>query len=328
MTDIDVWADHHETDHARGDRPTMRAAAVDAFGPPEALHVQELPRPEASGDRVLVRVVNAGVQPTDAAIRGGWTPPGATIVFPQIIGNEFAGLVTDVGPNVTAFAVGDAVLGFNVLECYAEYVAVPEAQLVRTPPEVPWEAAGALSASGQTAHTAIEELSVAEGETVVVHGAAGGVGSMFTQLALLRGATVIGTAGPDNHEYLRELGAVPVGYGQGQGDRIRAAAEGPVDAVLDTAGHENLRTAVGLTEDRARIATIVDMGLATELGCRFVRSRRSAERLAELVRLVATGRLNVHVRQVYTLDEAADAHRDVETGHGRGKVVLAIGTPR
>lgn len=309
-------------------RPKMRAAAIDAFGPPETLHVQELPRPEASGDRVLVRVVSAGVQPTDAAIRGGWTPPGATITFPQILGNEFSGVVTGVGPNVTGFAVGDAVLGFNVLGCYAEYVAVPETQLVHTPPEVAWEAAGALSASGQTAHTALEELSVAEGETVVVHGAAGGVGSMFTQLALLRGATVVGTASPDNHEYLRGLGAVPVGYGDGQADRIRAAAEGPIDAVLDTAGHENLRTAVGLTEDRTRTATIVDMGLATELGCRIVRSQRSTERLAELVRLVAAGRLNVHIRRVYTLDEVAEAHRDVETGHGRGKVVLTIGEPR
>lgn len=309
-------------------RPKMRAAAIDVFGPPEALHVQELPRPEASGDRVLVRVVSAGVQPTDAAIRGGWTPPGATITFPQIIGNEFAGVVTGVGPNVTGFAVGDAVLGFNVLGCYAEYVAVPKTQLVHTPPEVAWEVAGALSASGQTAHTALEELSVAEGETVVVHGAAGGVGSMFTQLALLRGARVVGTAAPNNHEYLRGLGALPVSYGQDQADRIRAAAEGPIDAVLDTAGHKNLQTAVDLTEDRTRIATIVDMGLATELGCRIVRSQRSTERLAELVRLVAAGRLNVHIRRMYTLDEAAEAHRDVQTGHGRGKVVLTIGEPR
>jgi NADPH:quinone reductase-like Zn-dependent oxidoreductase len=306
----------------------MRAAAIDGFGPPEQLYVHELPRPEAFADRVLVRVVNAGVQLTDAAIRGGWTPPGATITFPQILGNEFSGIVAAVGPDVADFEVGDPVLGFNVLGCYAEYVSVPRSQLVRKPPSVEWEAAGALSASGQTAHTALEEMSVARGETVVVHGAAGGVGSMFTQLAVLRGATVIGTASPGNHDYLRSLGAVPVSHGDGQADRIRTAAEGPVDAVFDAAGHGSLRTAIDLVRDRARIATIVDMRLAAELGCRTVRSRRSAERLAELVGLVATGRLGVHIRRVHGLDGAAEAHRDVETGHGRGKVVLAIGAPR
>ena len=303
----------------------MHAAAIDSHGGPEVLRVRELPRPAlAAPDSVAVRVLTAGVQPTDAAIRSGWPPPGASITFPQILGNEFAGVVTDTGLDVRGFAPGDAVLGFNVLECYAEHVVVPAAQLVGKPDGVAWTVAGALSASGQTAHTALEDLGVAAGETVLVHGAAGGVGTMFTQLARDRGATVIGTAAEENHAHLHALGAHPVAYGPGQVERIRAVA-GRIDAAFDAAGHGNLTDAVVLVADRGRIGTIVDMGLADELGCRFLRSRRSAERLAELVELVDDGRLDVHIRRTYSLADAADAHRDVGRGHGRGKVVLEVG---
>lgn len=304
----------------------MRAAAIDSFGPPENLRVREIARPEVPADGVLVRVICAGVQLTDAAIRGGWTPPGAVIEFPQVLGNEFAGVVEEVGEDADRFRPGDEVAGFSVLGCYAEYVAVPQSQAATKPATVPWQAAGALSASGQTAHTAIEDLAVQAGEVVLVHGAAGGVGTVFTQLAVQSGATVIGTASEANHEYLKELGAVPVLYGPGQGDRIRAVAD-RVDVAFDAAGHENLRTAVDLVADRDRIATIVDMPLARELGCRVVRSRRSADRLADLMSRLARGDLRIHIRHRYRLDEVPDAHRDVESGHGRGKIVLDIGEP-
>lgn len=302
----------------------MRAAAIDAFGPPEALRIRQLPRPRVSADGVLIRVIYAGVQLTDAAVRSGWSPPGATIRFPQVLGNEISGIVEEVGPAVRGFVPGEAVLGFNLLGCYAEYVAVPHTQIVRKPDEVPWAAAGALSASGQTAHTAMDDLSVTADDVVVVHGAAGGVGTMFTQLAVQAGATVIGTASDVNHDYLRSLGAIPVAYGPGQDERIRAAAA-RVDVAFDAAGHENLRTSIKSVADRNRVATIVDMQLADDLGCRVIRSRRSAGRLNDLVGWVADGRLRVHIRNVYTLDDVAEAHRDVESGHGRGKVVLAIG---
>lgn len=303
----------------------MRAAAIENFGPPEELHVHRLHRPVPKSDEVVVQVISAGVQPTDAAIRTGWTPPGVTIRFPQVLGNEFSGLVAEVGSEVTDIEVGDAVLGFNILGCYAEYVAVDRTHVVPKPDGVDWHAAGALSASGQTAHVAFEELSIAADETVLVHGAAGGVGTVFTQLAVNTGATVIGTASKPNHEYLRSLGAIPVTYGEGQAERIRTLVH-RVDAVLDAAGHENLRTSVQFAKDRSRVATIVDMQLAAELGCRTLRSRRSQHRLAELVRQVADGELAVHLRAVYSLDEAADAHRDVESGHGRGKIALAVVT--
>ncbi|ROR73431.1 NADP-dependent oxidoreductase [Bogoriella caseilytica] len=302
----------------------MRAAAIDSFGGPEVLRVREMDRPVVPADGVLVRVISAGVQLTDTAIRAGWTPPGALIRFPQILGNEFSGFIEEVGADADDFRVGDRVAGFSVLNCYAEYVAVPQAQIVRKPESVTWSAAGALSASGQTAHTAFEELAVAAGEVVLVCGAAGGVGTIFTQLAVRAGATVIGTASEANHDYLRSLGAVPVAYGDGQGDRIRAMAP-RIDVALDAAGHENLRTALELVADRDRVATIVDMALAAELGCRIVRSRRSADRLADLMSRLERGELDVHIRRHYRLDHVADAHREVGTGHGRGKVVLEIG---
>ncbi|GAA2170581.1 NADP-dependent oxidoreductase [Agrococcus versicolor] len=306
---------------------SMRAAAIDAFGLPEVLTVRSMRRPDPQEDEVLVRVMAAGVQRTDAAIRSGWTPPGATIQFPQILGNEFAGVIEKVGAGITGFASGDAVLGFRVLDCYAEYVAVPASQIVPKPGGMPWEEAGALSASGQTAHTAIEALGIGEGDTVLVHGAAGGVGTIFTQLAVWAGARVVGTAGAANQDYVRALGADPVVYGDGQLDRIRALAPA-VDVAFDAAGHDNLRDAIHLVEDRRRVATIVDMQLAGELRCRVIRSQRSAERLATLAALTGAARLRVHVRRIYALDEVADAHREVETGHGRGKVVLSIGDAR
>lgn len=303
---------------------TMQAAAIDSFGPPEALRIRKMNRPTAPADGVLVRVVAAGVQVTDAAVRAGWTPPGAQIEFPQILGNEFSGVVEEAGPDVHGFTRGDEVAGFGLLHCYAEYVVVPPSQLVTKPADVPWRVAGALSASGQTAHTAFEDLAVGDGDVVLVCGAAGGVGTIFTQLATRAGATVIGTASESNHDYLRALGAIPIAYGDGQADRIRAVSP-QVDVAFDAAGHENLRTAVEFVIDRNRIATIVDMALATELGCRIVRSRRTSSRLAVLMGRVDRGELQVHIRHSYRLDDAARAHRDVESGHGRGKIVLDIG---
>ena len=307
---------------------TMRAAAIDAFGPADGLTAMNLEVPAPGPGEVLVRVQAAGVQITDAAIRGGWTPPGATIVFPQILGNEFAGVIDHVGPDVTGWGPRDEVAGFRVLGCYAEYVAVPATQIVRKPAGVPWEAAGVLSASGQTAHTAVEVLKISAGETVLVHGAAGGVGTVFVQLAVARGAQVIGTASAENHEYVRGLGAVPVKYGPGQVDRIRAASAAPVDVAFDAAGHDNLLTAVQVVADRVRIATIVDMALAQELGCRVIRSDRSAARLQDLMDRVDDGTLRIHVRRTYDLEDTASAHRDVESGHGRGKIALTIGQTR
>lgn len=303
----------------------MKAAAITSFGPPDVLRIMELDEPEAKRGQVRVRVKSAGVQPFDCAVRSqGWTPPGLSLHFPQILGNEFAGIVDQVGEEITGISVGDEVLGWAMLSCYAEYVVVGVDQIVHKPREMPWEEAGVITASGQTAHTALQELKVSQNDTVLIHAAAGGVGTFAVQLAKAWGATVIGTASPGNHEYLRSLGAIPVAYGDGLIERVRALAPQGVDAALDAAGDDALLASVELVANRERIGTIISFELGQQLGVRLIRSQRSKERLADLVELYRQEKVNVHVRKAFPLEEAANAHREVEAGHGRGKVVLVI----
>ncbi|BCY10887.1 NADP-dependent oxidoreductase [Actinoplanes sp. L3-i22] len=306
----------------------MRAAGFFEPGGPDVLRLMEPVTPEAGPGQVRVRVRAAGVQPFDCALRAGWTPPGLTGDLPRIPGNEFAGVIDQVGAAPAdpggGVALGAEVLGFGRLGAYAEFVVVPADQVVVKPAGMPWEVAGGFSAGSQTAHIALETLGVEAGDTVVIHAAAGGVGTAAVQLAVDRGATVIATARPENHEYLRELGAEPVEYGEGLLERLRKAAPDGVDAVLDGAGGDALAVSLDLVADRSRILTLVEHGRAAELGIRVTPPARSAARLAELVALHTRGRLRIHVRATYPLERAADAHRDVESRHGRGKVVITV----
>lgn len=303
-------------------RKTMKAAAFESFGGPEVLQFMDVPLPEAGAGEVRVRVKAAGVQPADCAVRTGWRPPGAEVRLPQIVGNEFAGVVDQVGEGVTGISPGDEVMGFRLLKCCAAYVVAPADQVVPKPKGMPWEAAGGLSGAGQTAHTAMELLRVGEGDTVLINGAAGGVGTVAVQIARERGATVIGTASAANHEYLRSLGAIPVTYDDGLTERLKAAAPGGIDAALDAAGGIGLQAAVELVRDKDRIGTIYAFDAYRELGIRWISSQRSSDRLRELAGLWERGKLRIHVRKTFPLAQAADAHREVETGHGRGKIVL------
>ena len=301
----------------------MRAAAFAEPGGPEVLKVMELPAPQAGPGEVRVRVRAAGVQPFDAAVRAGWLPPyvgGAG--FPRIPGNEFAGVVDQVGADVTGVAVGDEVLGFSVLFAYAEYIVVAGTNVAAKPAGVPWEVAGGLTAGVQTAELAIDGIGLADGETLLVHGAAGSVGTAAVQIARRRGATVIGTAREVNHDYLRDLGAIPVAYGEGLADRVRALAPGGVHAALDGAGGHALEVSIELVKNRRRIVTLVEHGKAAELGVQLVQGVRTAERLGRYAALYAEGEFRFPVRRAYRLAEAADAHREIETGHGQGKIVL------
>lgn len=247
-----------------------------------------------------------------------------TIEFPQILGNDFAGVVDEVGADVTGLSVGDEVFGWALLSCYAQYLAVSADQLVTKPANMSWEVAGAFSASAQTAHTALRALEVGPGDTLLVHVAAGGVGTVAVQLAKAWGATVIGTASERNHDYLRSLGALPVTYGEGLADRVREQAPDGVTAALDAIGGEALDVSVELVEDRNRIGTLVDFARTEELGVRAIFSQRSAARLQELADLYAREELRVEISRAFPLESVADAHREVETGHVRGKVVLRI----
>ncbi|WP_371481397.1 NADP-dependent oxidoreductase [Kitasatospora sp. NBC_00315] len=300
----------------------MKAVTVPEFGDPEVLSVTEVATPAPAPGEVRVRVRAAGLQPADLAVRDGWTPPGATVELPVVLGNEFAGVVDRLGAGASGWRTGDEVLGFRLFGGHAEYVTVDCAQLVAKPAGMPWEQAGSLSASGQTAHVALSGLKVGPGDTVLVHGAAGGVGTVAVQLARAWGATVIGTASERNHDYLRGLGAVPVTYGPGLADRVRALAPGGVDAALDAAGRGALDASVELVADRDRIGTVTDFRAARRLGVQMLRGPRTAARLAELTALWEAGGLRLEVAGTFPLERAADAHRLVAGGHVRGKVVL------
>ncbi|WP_248926868.1 NADP-dependent oxidoreductase [Paenibacillus hamazuiensis] len=304
----------------------MRAAAFASYGGPEVMSVMEFPDPQAGPGQVRVRVKAAGVQHFDCAVRSGWKPAyGISVKLPQIPGNEFAGVVDQVGDGVTGFSVGSEVLGFAALNCYAEYVVVSPDQIVNKPGTMSWEEAGGLTGNGQGAHIALKAIGVAPGETILINGAAGSLGAFAVQLAKEWGAkTVIGTASENNHDYVSSLGAIPVTYNEGVADRIRAVAPDGVDAAFDTAGGEGLRAAVELVQDKNRICTYFAYDLIEELGIRLVRGERSATRLAELAELHSQGKLRIHIRQTFPLERADDAHRAIETRHGRGKIVLMI----
>lgn len=301
----------------------MKAITIDSYGPPEVLQITDLTDPQVGPGQVRVRIKAAGVQPVDCYVRSGRFgegPPNSS----QILSNEFAGIIDQVGDNVNEFTTGDNVLGWKSLASYAEYVVVPKDQIIHKPDSMSWEVAGGLSGAGQAAHTAIEELYISEGETILIHAAAGAVGTVAVQLARNRGAEVIGTASEPNHEYLRSFGVTPVTYGEGLVDRVRAVAPDGVDAALDAAGRGALEASVKLIDDRNRIITLIDFDRASELGVQGIRSKRSVKRLAELANLYAKGKLEIYIRKTFPFHQVADAHRVVETGHGRGKVVLTF----
>jgi len=299
----------------------MRAAVFDRYGPPEVLRVVELPDPEPGPGQVRVRVWAAGVQPFDVGVRRGrmtWLP----VHFPQTIGQEYSGVIDRLGAGVAGLEVGTAVLGSTMMNGNASLVAVPVETVVRKPPELDFPTAAGLVAASQTASGALRELRVGPGDVLLVHAAAGSVGTVAVQLARLAGATVIGTASPGNHDYLRQLGAIPVTYGDGLVDAVRATGENPTVA-LDAAGGEAIGQSVRLGVELDRIGTIVDDKAAAEHGTRVVRAGRCAERLAEVIALAARGVLTMPVR-AYPLSQVAEAHAAVESGHGRGKVVLIV----
>lgn len=301
----------------------MKAAAFTEFGGPDVLRALDLPEPHAGPGEVRVRVKAAGVQPYDAAVRAGWEPPGLALSWPRVPGNEFAGIVDESGGE-SGPDVGTEVLGFTAVRAAAEFIVVPATDVTPKPPEMPWEVAGGFSAGTQTASISLELLDLREGETLLVHAAAGSVGTAAVQLARLRGAAVIGTASEANQDYVRSLGATPVVYGDGLRQRVEAAAPRGIDVVLDAAGGPALDLSLELVKQRDRILTLVDHERAAALGVLVSKSGRSAARLAELAALYAKGDLRFHVRHAYPFTEAAAAHREIETGHGRGKIVLTF----
>ncbi|SMC88105.1 NADP-dependent oxidoreductase [Lentzea albidocapillata] len=298
----------------------MKAITYTTFGGPEVLSLNEVEEPHAGPGQVRLKVVAAAVNPLDHKIRNGWMPPQMTPPFPVTPGAEAAGIIDEVGEGVTGVAVGDAVLGWTVTGAYAEYALASEFAL--KPADLDWDTAAALPVAVETSVRVLDELKVGEGDTLLIHGAAGVVGAVGVQLAVARGATVIGTASPGNHDYLRSLGAIPVAYGEGLADRVRAAAPQGVDAVYDAAGQGDLPLSIELRGGTDRIVTIADPQ-AAELGVTFSGGGAPfGARLAEYAQLVVDGKLAVRVARSLPLAEAAKAQDLVATGHAPGKVVL------
>lgn len=300
-----------------------RVVVFRQYGAPDVLELIERVDPVAGPGDLLVAMEAAGVQPFDAMFRAGYMQQWAPATFPQRLGNEFAGRVIGVGEDVSGLAVGDDVLGWSRGDAYAESIAVPAGNCVKKPAAMPWVEAGSLSASGQTASTVLAALDLEPGETLIVHAAAGGVGSMVVQLAVAAGIRVVGTASPANHDYLRRLGAEPVDY---HGDLIanlrQVLPNGATAALVAVGGEAALAASVTLVGDRARILTVAYDPAAEAMGIKRIGTQRSVARLQSLVDLHTAGKLRVEVSQVLPLSRAAEAHRAIESGHGRGKIVV------
>lgn len=297
----------------------MKAITYTEFGGPEVLRLEEVEEPHAGPGQVRLKVLAAAVNPLDHKIRSGWMPHMAP-AFPATPGVEAAGVVDEVGEGVTGVSVGDEVLAWTVTGAYAEYALATDFAL--KPAELDWDTAAALPVAIETSARVLESLKVAEGETLLLHGAAGAVGAVGVQLAVARGVTVIGTASPRNHDYLRSLGAIPVAYGAGLAERVRAAAPQGVDAVYDAAGQGDLEMSIELLGGTDRIITIADPR-AAEVGVTFSSGGRSfGAELGEYARFVADGALVVRVAQGFPLVDAGQAQELSASGHAGGKVVL------
>jgi NADPH:quinone reductase-like Zn-dependent oxidoreductase len=303
----------------------MLAVRFDEYGGLDVLEVREVEDPVVGPGRVLVAVKAAGVNPGEIAIREGRLHERWPAAFPSGEGSDLAGVVQALGEGVSAFAVGDEVLGWTEERAsHAELVAVPVDQLTSKPPAVPWDVAGSLFVVSMAAYASVQAVAPRAGETVVVSAAAGGVGSMAVQLARRTGAKVIGLAGEHNHAWLRDHGVVPVGYGDGQAERIREAAGDGVDAFIDTFGSGYVDLAIDLGVSPQRINTIIDYAAVQrfEVKNRGTHAIASAPLLAEMAGLVAEGSLELAIARTYPLSQVRDAYRELEERHTRGKIVL------
>ncbi|MER6136994.1 NADP-dependent oxidoreductase [Streptomyces sp. NPDC001815] len=301
----------------------MKAIVFDRFGGPDVLHEADIEVPQPGPGQVRVRVKAAGLNALDGKIRAGMLEAVRPTVFPAVPGGELAGVVDALGEGVRNVQVGDEVLGWSDTGSYAQYALATT--VAPKPAGLDWQHAAALPVAGETAERVLDLLGVAAGETVLMHGASGAVGTVAVQLAAARGARVIATAGPSNQDYLTSLGATATVYGEGLVERVRALAPDGVDAVFDLAGKGALEDSVTLRGGTGRIVTIADFG-ARQLGITFSQGspERSAARLAALAQDAATGKLLTTVT-AYPLDQAAKAQQVSDAGHVRGKLVLSVG---
>ncbi|MCY7401435.1 MAG: NADP-dependent oxidoreductase [Nocardioides sp.] len=307
-----------------------RAVVATGYGGPEVLQVVDVDDALPREGEVAIEVRAAGVNPADLKSYDGTfgTDPAA---LPKRLGSEVSGVVTEVGPGVSGWSVEDEVIAYRVAGGYAERLVAAVDDVFGKPSALSFEQAAGLMLVGVTAAHLLEATGVRPGDTVLLHGASGGVGTMAVQLLVARGARVLGTASPSRHDSVRALGAEPVGYGPGLADRVRALAPDGVDVALDTVGtDEAVDVSIELVADRSRVATIAAFARAPALGIRLLGGGPGADpgtqvrqaARSQLLHLVAVGRLVVELDRAFTLDDVRAAHEHVAAGRARGKVVL------
>ena len=308
----------------------MRAVVADEYGTAAVLGIRDVDDPKVGPDYVLVRVHAASINPVDYKIVAGSLDARFPVVWPLIPGWDVAGEVIGTGPAVRHVDVGQRVFGYARKDfvgagTWAEQVAVPARGVAPAPADVDALGASCLPLAGMTAWQAlVEDLEVAEGDTLLIHAATGGVGHLGTQLAVARGARVIGTCSPPNHDFLRELGGEPVSYGDGLADRLREVAPDGVDAVADFVGGGALEASDELLRSPGRVVSIRDPEGAKQRRGTYVFVRPETTHLAALAELADNGRVSAHIQSVYDLDAVHDAVAEASSGKVRGKVVLRV----
>ena len=311
-----------------------KAVVASAYGGPKVLQVKDLDLGTPGPGEVLIDVKAAGVNPVDLKLYSGafGTDPSK---LPLHLGMEVSGVVSAIGPDAAGISgplsVGDEVIAFRVKGGYAEQVLTSASNVVTKPATISFEQAAGLMLVGSTAVHLLDTVHPVAGETVLIHGGAGGVGLSVVQLAVLRGSTVIATASHRRHGVLTELGAVPVLYGPGLADRVRSLAPEGVHAAIDTVGtDEAISVSLELVSDQSRIATIAGFGKTDGTGIRLLGNGPGADpgtairdaARSDLARLAGDGSLRVEIDRTYPLDHAAEAHRYLQDGHAAGKVIL------
>jgi NADPH:quinone reductase-like Zn-dependent oxidoreductase len=310
--------------------PTMKAVAIHRYGGPEVLKYEDVPRPEPKEDQLLVRVIAAGVNPVDAMVRSGIFDKEGKRAFPIILGGDVAGIVEKVGSKVTKIRTGDAVFAYVSLENtggYAQYALVTEREAAQKPKSLSYVEAAAVPVVAMTAWQAlVDAAKLGAGQTVLIHGGSGGVGSFAIQIAKARGAKVIATASTANQDFLKQLGAdVTIDYTRQNFEDVAKN----VDVVLDSIGRDTLARSYGVVKKGGIIVSLVARPDQSELEKHGIRGAAldvepNGEELAAIGKLIDDKKIKVIVSQTFPLSEAIKAQQQVATGHTRGKIVLKV----
>ena len=301
-----------------------KAMSYSEYGDPSVLQVTQVPLVEPGPGQIRVRVHAVGVNPMDFKIRRGYMAGGEPLKGSRLTGMELSGVVDALGEGVTDFAIGDRVAG-GVNGASAEYVLVKPSDIVVLPDSIDFVTGAGIKVIGTTAIRVLTLANVREGQTLLLHAATGGVGIFVTQLAMARAVTVVGTAGPGNQEYLASLGAIPVVYGDGWEDRVKALGNGPFDAVIDCSGAGVIQGSLELVVPGGPVVTIADFG-ASGRGVIITDGSEPGfeDSLREAVKAVEHGTVKIPIEKVFPLEEASLAYQLSETGHVRGKIILTV----